>query len=200
MADAAHTLLVVDQFEELFTLCRSEAEQIAFVQNLAGAACESGGTAAVVVVLRADFYAHCARFDLFRQLLVKHQEYIGPMTMEELRCAIEEPAQRGHWYFDPGLVDLLLHDVGADVGHTPEPGALPLLSHALLATWQRRRGRTLTLSGYTASGGVRGAIAETAESVFYDQLDREQRPIARQIFLRLTELGVVTPMPTRAAG
>ena len=84
---------------------------------------------------------------------------------------------------------MLLHDVGADAGHTPEPGALPLLSHALLATWQRRRGRTLTLSGYTASGGVRGAIAETAESVFYDQLDREQRQIARQIFLRLTELG-----------
>ncbi len=111
------------------------------------------------------------------------------MTAEELRCAIEEPARQGHWEFEPGLVDLLLHDVGADAGHTPEPGALPLLSHALLATWERRRGRTLTLSGYTASGGVRGAIAETAESVFYDQLDRDQRQIARHIFLRLTELG-----------
>ncbi len=186
---AAHTLLVVDQFEELFTLCRSEQEQFAFVQNLTSAACQAGGTAAVVIVLRADFYAHCARFDLLRQFLAQHQEYIGPMTIEELRCAIEEPARRGHWNFDSGLVDLLLHDVGADAGHTPEPGALPLLSHALLATWQRRRGRTLTLSGYTASGGVRGAIAETAESVFYDQLDREQRQIARQIFLRLTELG-----------
>ncbi len=95
----------------------------------------------------------------------------------------------GHWEFDSGLVELLLHDVGADEGRTPEPGALPLLSHALLATWQRRRGRTLTLSGYTASGGVRGAIAETAEAVFYDQLEPDQRKIARQIFLRLTELG-----------
>ncbi len=188
-AISAHTLLVIDQFEELFTLCRSEAERLAFVDNLTTAACQNGGTAVIIIVLRADFYAHCARFDRLRQLLAQHQEYIGPMTAAELRCAIEEPARRGHWELEPGLVDLLLHDVGADAGHNPEPGALPLLSHALLATWQRRRGRTLTLSGYTASGGVRGAIAETAESVFYDQLDREQRQIARHIFLRLTELG-----------
>ena len=111
------------------------------------------------------------------------------MTGDELRRAIEEPARCAHWELEPGLVDLMLHDVGADAGRTPEPGALPLLSHALLATWQRRRSRTLTLSGYTASGGVRGAIAETAEAVFYDRLDPEQRLVARQIFLRLTELG-----------
>lgn len=188
-AGAANALLVVDQFEELFTLCRSAAEQAAFIENLLSAAFQPGGAALVVIVLRADFYAHCARFDLLRKALALRQEYIGPMTSDELRRAIEEPAQRGHWEFDSGLVELLLHDVGADTGHTPEPGALPLLSHALLTTWQRRRGRALTLSGYTASGGVRGAIAETAESVFYDQLGPEQRNIARQIFLRLTELG-----------
>ena len=186
---AAHALLVVDQFEELFTLCRSEAEQAAFVENLLTAALQPDGVAIVIIVLRADFYAHCARFDLLRQALSKHQEYIGPMTTIELRRAIEEPAQRGHWELEQGLVELLLHDVGADPGHAPEPGALPLLSHALLATWQRRRGHRLTLSGYTASGGIRGAIAETAEAVFHDQLEPEQRVIARQIFLRLTELG-----------
>ena len=186
---AAHTLLVVDQFEELFTLCRSEAEQAAFVENLLTAALQPDGVAIVIIVLRADFYAHCARFDLLRQALSKFQEYIGPMTSGELRRAIEEPAQHGHWEFESGLVELLLHDVGADPGHAPEPGALPLLSHALLATWQRRRGHKLTLSGYTASGGIRGAIAETAEAVFHDQLEPEQRVIARQIFLRLTELG-----------
>jgi WD40 repeat protein len=186
---AAHTLLVVDQFEELFTLCRSEAEQAAFVENLLTAALQPDGAASIIIVLRADFYAHCARFDLLRQALSKHQEYIGPMTTEELRRAIEEPAQRGHWELEQGLVELLLHDVGADAGHAPEPGALPLLSHALLATWQHRRGHKLTLSGYTASGGVRGAIAETAEAIFHDQLEPEQRAIARQIFLRLTELG-----------
>ena len=187
-AAAAHTLLVIDQFEELFTLCRSEAEQVVFVDNLT-AACQDGGSAVILPILRADFYAHCARFEGFRQLLAQHQEYIGPMTADELRCAIEEPARQGHWELEPGLVDFLLYDVGADASHSPEPGALPLLSHALLVTWERRRGRTLTLSGYTASGGVRGAIAETAESVFYDQLDRDQRQIARHIFIRLTELG-----------
>jgi WD40 repeat protein/transcriptional regulator with XRE-family HTH domain len=186
---AAHAILVVDQFEELFTLCRSESEQNSFVESLLAAASQQGGVAIVVIVLRADFYAHCARFNLLRRAISQHQEYIGLMTNEELRCTIEEPARRGHWDFESGLVDLLLHDVGADAGHTPEPGALPLLSHALLATWQRRRGRTMTLSGYTASGGVRGAIAETAEAVFYDQLGQSQRSIARQIFLRLTELG-----------
>lgn len=186
---AAHILLVVDQFEELFTLCRSETEQNAFVENLLTAVLQPDGTAIIILVLRADFYAHCARFDLLRRALSKHQEYIGPMTTLELRRAIEEPAKRGHWELEPGLVDLLLHDVGAEAGRAPEPGALPLLSHALLATWQRRRGHKLTLSGYTASGGIRGAIAETAEAVFQDQLDPEQRIIARQIFLRLTELG-----------
>jgi WD40 repeat protein/transcriptional regulator with XRE-family HTH domain len=183
-------LFVVDQFEELFTLCRSEAEQAAFVENLLNAALQPKGNVVVIIVLRADFYAHCARFDLLRQALSQHQEYIGPMTVKELRRAIEEPARHGHWEFESGLIEFLLHDVGADVaGHSPEPGALPLLSHALLATWQRRRGRMLTLGGYSASGGVRGAIAETAEAVFHDQLEPEQRAIARQIFMRLTEIG-----------
>ena len=188
-AGAAHAILIADQFEELFTLCRSGVEQSAFVDSLVTATFRPGGIAMIVIVLRADFYAHCARFNLLRQAISQHQEYIGPMTSEELRRAIEEPARRGHWEFERGLVDLLLHDVGADAGQTPEPGALPLLSHALLATWQRRRGRTMTLSGYTASGGVRGAIAETAEAVFHDQLGPQQREVARQIFLRLTELG-----------
>ncbi len=103
------------------------------------------------------------------------------------------------WEFEPGLVDLLLHDIGAHDGGAPEPGALPLLSHALLATWERRRGRTLTLDGYHAAGGVRSAIAETAESVFADQLDRGQQELAREVFLRLTELGEGTEDTRRRA-
>jgi WD40 repeat protein/DNA-binding XRE family transcriptional regulator len=190
---ASQVMLVVDQFEELFTLCRSHTEQIAFVNNLIAAAFEPDSPTIVVIALRADFYAHCADFADLRQALAQHQEYIGPMTPEELCQAIEEPARRGHWEYESGLIDLLLHDVG------DEPGALPLLSHALLETWQRRRGRTLTLSGYLASGGVRGAIAETAESVFHDQLDRQQQLIARQIFLRLTELGEGTQDTRRRA-
>jgi len=182
LKEKTYLLLIVDQFEELFTICRSEEEQVAFIDNLLVAASDTDSPVIVVITLRADFYAYCANFPLLREALASNQEYIGAMNGKELRRVIEEPAQRGRWELEPGLVDLLLHDVGN------EPGALPLLSHALLETWQRRRGRTMTLSSYAASGGVRGAIAETAESVFTDQFTREQQSIARKIFLRLTEL------------
>src|SRR5215208_6008436 len=176
-------LLIIDQFEELFTLCHSQEERTSFVENLLTATSESDGPLMLLITLRADFYAHCAAYVHLREALAQNQEYIGAMTDQELRRAIEEPARRGRWEFEPGLVDLLLHDVGH------EPGALPLLSHALLETWQRRRGRMMTMSGYSSSGGVRGAIAETAEAVFTDQFNEEQQAIARRLFLRLTELG-----------
>jgi hypothetical protein len=186
---AGHALLVVDQFEELFTLCHNPDDQSAFVQALLETASQEEGKPLVLVVMRADFYAHCAPFGELRQAMASSQEYIGPMVGTELRRAIEEPAERGRWELEPGLVDVMLHDVGGEQGRSPEPGALPLLSHALLETWKRRRGRLLTLSGYSAAGGVRGAIAETAEAVFRDQLDPQERALARRIFLRLTELG-----------
>jgi WD40 repeat protein len=179
----SYLLLVIDQFEELFTLCHSDAERSAFINNLLTTAFDSDVKAIIVITLRADFYAHCANYPQLRLALAKHQEYIGAMSDDEMRRAIEEPARRGHWEIERGLVDLILRDVGH------EPGALPLLSHALFETWQRRRGRLMTFSGYASSGGVRGAIAETAESVFTDQFTREQQAIARRIFLRLTELG-----------
>ena len=181
--DGSHLLLVVDQFEELFSLCRSEEERSAFIASLLTAASEAAGPVIVLITMRADFYAHCASYIELREALAQNQEYIGTMSDDELRRAIEEPARRGRWEVEPGLVELLLHDVGN------EPGALPLLSHALLETWQRRRGRIMTLSGYTASGGVRGAIAETAEAVFADRFTPDQQEVARRIFLRLTELG-----------
>ena len=181
--DGSHLLLVIDQFEELFALCRAQDERAAFISNLLTAASEAAGPVITLITLRADFYAHCANYIQLREALAENQEYIGGMSEEELRRAIEEPARRGRWEFEPGLGDLLLHDIGH------EPGALPLLSHALLETWQRRRGRMMTLSGYTSSGGVRGAIAETAEAVFADRFTHHQQDVARRIFLRLTELG-----------
>jgi len=176
-------LLVVDQFEETFALCRSEEERVSFIGNLLRAGTEADGPVLVIITLRADFYAHCANYIQLREALSESQEYIGAMSDDELRRSIEEPAQRGNWEIEEGLVDVLLYDVGH------EPGALPLLSHALMETWQRRRGRTMTLGGYASSGGVHRAIAETAETVFTDQFTPEQQSIARRIFLRLTELG-----------
>jgi WD40 repeat protein/transcriptional regulator with XRE-family HTH domain len=192
-------LLLVDQFEETFTLCRDENERAAFIETLLAIARDEPAKTTVVIALRADFYSHCAQYPMLRMAVAAEQEYIGQMTKEELRRAIEEPARRGGWEFEPGLVDILLSDIGADGMGQPEPGALPLLSHALLATWERRRGRTFTLYGYHASGGVRGAIAETAESVFTDQLDQAQQELAHDIFLRLTELGEGTEDTRRRA-
>ena len=193
-----HTLLLIDQFEELFTLCRDEFEREAFIDNLltavspVSANAKGESTVTLVITLRADFYAHLAQYPDLRDAVAQHQEYIGPMTIEELRRAIEEPARRGHWEFEPGLVDLILRDVG------DEPGALPLLSHALLETWKRRAGHMLTLKGYADAGGVRGAIAHTAESVYQD-MSPDDQGIARNLFLRLTELGEGTEDTRRRA-
>ena len=141
-----HTVLVFDQFEEVFTLCRDAFEREAFIDTLLTALNQRAGTITLLLTLRADFYAHLAHYPELREAVATHQDYIGPMTPEELRRAIEEPARRGQWAFEPGLVDLILRDVGE------EPGALPLLSHALLETWHRRAGHTLTLSGAAPEG------------------------------------------------
>jgi tetratricopeptide (TPR) repeat protein len=178
-----HLLLVIDQFEEIFTLCRQADERQAFIDNLVTAVDQDGGDITILLTLRADFYAQCAQYDSLRQLISQYQEYIGAMSREELARAIVQPAALGEWRIQEGLVEQMLDDVG------DEPGALPLLSHALLETWARRRERTMTLSGYKESGGVRGAIAQTAETIFQQRLTAEQRPIARMIFVRLTELG-----------
>jgi WD40 repeat protein/class 3 adenylate cyclase len=196
----SHMVLVVDQFEELFTLCRDAFEREVFIDNLLTALSPSPfqgegrgeGCVTLIITLRADFYAHLAQYPELRDSVAQGQEYIGPMTSEELRRAIEEPARRGRWEFEPGLVDLILRDVG------DEPGALPLLSHALLETWKRRAGHTLTLKGYADAGGVRGAIAHTAESL-YQILSPAEQAITRDILLRLTEFGDGTEDTRRRA-
>jgi WD40 repeat protein/class 3 adenylate cyclase len=199
---SSHTLLVIDQFEELFTLCRDEFEREAFIDNLLtalappsiplGEARRGEGNLTLIITLRADFYAHLAQYPELRDTVAQQQEYIGPMTTEELRRAMEEPARRGHWEFEPGLVDLILRDVG------DEPGALPLLSHALLETWKRRAGHVLTLKGYAEAGGVHGAIANTAESL-YQTFSPDEQTIVRNIMLRLTEFGEGTEDTRRRA-
>ena len=189
-----HLLLVIDQFEEIFTLCRQPEERQAFVDNLTTAVdSDDPQPITILLTLRADFYAQCAQYEQLRQHISQQQEYIGAMSREELARAVVEPARLGKWRLQEGLVQLMLDDVGV------EPGALPLLAHALRETWTRRRGRTLTLSGYTEAGGVRGAIAQTAETIFQQRLTPAQRPVARAIFIRLTELGDQAAPGTTAA-
>jgi len=188
-----HLLLVVDQFEEVFTLCQDEGERWAFIDNLLTAGSEPGGPAMIVIALRSDFYNSCAPYPPLREALAEAQEYIGPMNAAELRKTIEMPALNNHWELEPGLVELLLKDLGADGGRSPEPGSLPLLSHALLETWQRRRGRIMTVSGYLATGGIRAAIAETADRIYSDELEQDQREVARRIFMRLVQVNENEP-------
>lgn len=178
----SHSLLLIDQFEEVFRLCRSEEERSQFIDNLLIAAGETDGPTSVIIVMRTDSYLYCNQYPRFFEALTRQAVTINPMNAEEMRDAIEEPACRGGWDFEPGLVDFLLQEAGY------EAGALPFISRALLATWQRRRGRTLTLSSTIATGGIRGAVIEQAEAVFTGQLSPAEQPIARSIFLRLAAM------------
>ena len=180
-SDAGNILLIIDQFEELFTLCRDEKERRLFIENLL-AAVEGEGAVTILIGLRADFYDRCADYEGLRDLVSQKQEYIGPMRQEDLVRVIAEPAKRGGWQFVDGLVEQILEDVGK------EPGRLPLLSHALLETWERRRGTVMTLGGYREAGGVEGAIAKTAENTL-KEFDQSELAIVEYIFLSLTELG-----------
>lgn len=176
-------LLVIDQFEELFTLCDDLEERRLFIENLSHAVSSgSRGRLSISIILRADFYAYAVQYQAFHHLFETRQKIVGMMTAEELRQAILQPAQNNGWQFQPSLVETILEDVGN------EPGGLPLLSHALLETWERRQDRQMTLAGYQEAGGVRRAIAMTAEKV-YAQLTPAQQNSAQNIFVQLTEFG-----------
>ncbi len=177
------SLLVVDQFEEAFTLCRDIEARSRFFDALIDL--HEAGSTAIVIALRADFYGRCAEHPRLAAAVAAHQCLLGPMRTDELRRAIEGPARAAGLRLEAGLVDTMLSDVAG------EPGALPLLSHALYESWARRDGRVLTRAGYVAAGGVRGAIAHTAEEVYLSCSEREQELI-RQLLLRLTELGETT--------
>jgi WD40 repeat protein/tRNA A-37 threonylcarbamoyl transferase component Bud32 len=183
LVDGSPSLLVVDQLEEVFTLCPHEASRARFIDALMDL--RGANAPSIVVALRADFYGRCASYPRLASAVAEHQHLLGPMGVDELRRAIEGPARTAALRFEPGLVDAMLADVEG------EPGALPLLSHALYESWARRTGRVLTNRGYRAAGGVRGAIAHTAEEVFVGCGEKEQE-LMRRMFLRLTELGDAT--------
>ena len=204
--DHGRLVVVADQFEEIFTACGDEPERRAFIAALCaaagGGADHDGGpvtggglrtaaAALVVLGLRADFYPHALRYPALVPALQHRQVLVGPMTEAELRSVITEPARRAKLDIDEGLVEVLLRDLAPAPGHSGPAaygaGTLPLLSHALLTTWERSRRGRLTVADYRAGGGIQGAVAHTAEQV-YGGLTPAQQELARQIFIRLVHV------------
>ncbi|GAA3431744.1 helix-turn-helix domain-containing protein [Kutzneria kofuensis] len=190
-------VLIVDQFEEVFTLCETDSEHRAFIAALCDASRPGDGgqraAALVVVGVRADFYSHCLTHAELLGAVQDNQFAVTAMNRDELVEAISAPARAAKLDLEPGLVEILLRDLGiehgADQEHaTYESRVLPLLSHALLATWQQREGNRLTVAGYQLTGGIHGAVATTAERV-YTSLDATARREARHLLLRLVRVG-----------
>ncbi|MFE9409250.1 AAA family ATPase [Streptomyces sp. NPDC006704] len=200
-AAAVPPVVIVDQFEETFTLCPDEAERHRFIQLL-HAACtpaDADEPAPVLVVLgiRADFYEQCLAHPELADALQHRHMVLGPLTGAELREAVTGPAKAVGMELEPGLTELIVREVSTDGPRGAQSaGALPLLSHALLATWQRRKGGKLTLAGYRAAGGIQGAVAATAERAWSD-LDPAARTAARLLLLRLVRLGEDTQATRR---
>ncbi|WP_432842141.1 hypothetical protein [Dactylosporangium sp. CA-092794] len=182
LPDDQDLLIVVDQFEEVFTLCADPAVRARFIELLVTAARSPDSRCRVVLGVRADFYGHCTAHPDLVDALRDAQLAMAPMTSDELRQAIVAPAGRAGCTVESALVSRLIADA------TGQSGVLPLVSHALLETWHRRRGNALTLAGYDAAGGIDGAVARTAEQA-YGALDETHRGLARQLFLRLTAPG-----------
>lgn len=200
----ARPVVIVDQFEETFTLCPDEADRRAFIEVLHAACSPTGrdepAPAVVVLGIRADFYERCLRYPELADALQHRHMVLGPLTTAELREAVTGPAKAVGLELEPGLAELIVREVSADGPRGGGPshasravgehdaGVLPLLSHALLATWQRRKAGRLTLAGYRAAGGIQGAVAATAERA-WSGLDPAARTAARLLLLRLVRLG-----------
>ncbi|MFD5477051.1 nSTAND1 domain-containing NTPase [Streptomyces hawaiiensis] len=184
-SSGADTLVIVDQFEEVFTLCHDAAERASFIDLLL-ASRHPESRLRVLLAVRGDFYGRCAEHRDLADALRNANLLAGAMSPAELRDAVVKPATAAGLTVERALTTRLVKEV-ADA-----PGGLPLLSHALLETWHRRRGKTLTMAGYEAAGCLDGAIAKTAEKV-YGRFAEDQAGTARRLFLRLIAPGDGTP-------
>jgi WD40 repeat protein len=201
VGDCGGLVVVVDQFEEVFTDCRDEAERQAFFAALRSASAPAvthSGAVAVVLGLRSDFYGVAAEEPLLVPLLQDNQLLVGPLKVEQLRRAIVEPARVAGFAVEEELVALLMDECvpGGSRPGVPDPGALPLLSHALLETWRRARKGRLTVADYRATGGIAGAVQQTAERLF-NEMTADEQTLARRVFLRLVHVGTDTVVTRR---
>ena len=184
-------LIVVDQFEQVFTQCDDECQRKAFVTALSAAARAGQGpdgvpAAVVVLGVRADFEAGCATYPELANA-VQNRYLLMPMTELQLRMAITEPAKIAGGRVDQYLAAVLLDEVRIRQSGTGA-AVLPLLSHALDRAWRTRAGTDLTLADYERTGGIKRAVADSAQRA-YDQLTTGQQAAARQVFIALTATG-----------
>jgi len=180
-ADSKGLCLVIDQFEELFTLTNVD-EREAFVNTLCQAAQQTADLVKIIFTMRSDFIGQCVVYPALNQLITSHLIQVGPMDKEALKQAIEAPAQLAELTLEVGLLQRILDDIA---GASSE---LPLLEHALLELFERRRGSLLTLSAYVEIGGIEGALAKRAESE-YERLDENDKQTIRKLFI----LGLIHP-------
>ncbi len=185
----AELLLVIDQFEELFTLSSEPARDL-FMRAIARTIEDPKARLRVVITLRADFYDRPLRHERFGRLLASSTHALPPLTPEELERAVSEPAQRAGLRLEAGLATRIVADMGL------QPGGLPLLQYVLTELWERRDGSRLSLRAYDASGGIAGAVGRRAEQLVLE-LDAHGREAARQLFLRLIEPGEGAPDTSR---
>ncbi|WP_103125289.1 caspase family protein, partial [Nostoc cycadae] len=181
-SDSCRLILVVDQFEEAFTLCKDEQERQQFFECLLGALNDPQLT--VVITMRADFFGKCAEQEYagLAQKIEDNLVTVTPMNQQELREAITQPAYKVGLEVQGELVEQMLADV---VG----PGSLPLLQYTLTELWRKREVNRLTLAEYTRLGGVKGTLQKRADEV-YEELDpRTEQLTAKRIFIELTQLG-----------
>ena len=182
LAPEGRLVLVVDQFEETFTLCDDEAERSNFVRALTSAAKRWPENVAVILAIRADYYGHCAPYPDLAEALGANHVLVGPLTREELKRAIELPARRAGLRVESALADALVEEV------SDEPGGLPLLSTALVELWRTREDGWIRMEAHERTGGVRGAVSRLAETS-YEQLSPAEQEAARRVFLRLVAFG-----------
>src|SRR4029077_21123777 len=164
----AEVVLVVDQFEEVFTLTTDERERELFLEALRVAAADPDSRLRVIVTLRADFYDRPLMYPRFGEVLAERTEAVPPLTPDELEQAIRGPAERVGTRPEAGLVAEMI----ADVAH--QPGALPLLQYALTELLERRADEPLPLASYQDIGGVAGALSARADRI-YEATDTQGR-------------------------
>lgn len=182
LPEKAELLLIIDQFEELFTLVEDEAERTRYLENLVSCFTDPESRVRIIVTIRADFYDKPLQYREFGQIFRQRMETVLPLSPEELAESIEKPAQSVNAFYEPGLIDIIIADVGE------QPGTLPLLQYALTELFEKRTGYSLHLESYQAIGGVTGALARRANDLF-ESLDEEGQEAVREMFLRLVNVG-----------